>query len=408
MFNYSYHGITLTVILDTRRAKKDGQFPVRYRVIYQRTVEYYRTGITLSEEDWTSLPGTRKSTLIEARNKFKAGFDRIEILIEDLLKGAGFSFDALNKRLSRGTTDNIFIAYELKIKALIANGQIGTSDWYHYSMVSIKKYTSKDLKFSDITIDWLNHYEKWLLENGKTYTTISMHIRALQSIVNEAKEQGIITPNQYPFGKGKYDIPTGTGRKLALTLAQIGKVMSYTLLSDTDKRCRDMWFFSYMCNGVNMNDLLRLRYSDIVHGEIRFYRQKTIHKTKLKKEIAAPLLDPMKQIINHWGNPDKKPESFIFPFLSDSLTPIDEKRIIKNVTRLINKKMNSLGEALEFGPISTYTARHSFATVLKRSGANIAFISESLGHTDLKTTENYLAGFEKEERLKNANLLTNF
>ena len=58
--------------------------------------------------------------------------------------------------------------------------------------------------------------------------------------------------------------------------------------------------------------------------------------------------------------------------------------------------------------ISTYTVRHSYATVLKRSGANIAYISESLGHSELKTTQNYLASFEHEERGKNAKLLTNF
>ncbi|WP_082435401.1 tyrosine-type recombinase/integrase [Apibacter mensalis] len=55
--------------------------------------------------------------------------------------------------------------------------------------------------------------------------------------------------------------------------------------------------------------------------------------------------------------------------------------------------------------ISTYTARHSYAIVLKRSGANIAYISESLDHRDLKTTENYLSSFEKEERAKNTKLL---
>jgi len=58
--------------------------------------------------------------------------------------------------------------------------------------------------------------------------------------------------------------------------------------------------------------------------------------------------------------------------------------------------------------LSTYSARHSFATVLKRSGANIAYISESLGHADQKTTENYLASFEKDERIKNAALLTKY
>lgn len=77
-------------------------------------------------------------------------------------------------------------------------------------------------------------------------------------------------------------------------------------------------------------------------------------------------------------------------------------------TRELNKRIKVVSRALGLGDISTYTARHSFATVLKRSGANIAYISESLGHSDLKTTESYLASFEKEERRKNAELLTQF
>ena len=59
-------------------------------------------------------------------------------------------------------------------------------------------------------------------------------------------------------------------------------------------------------------------------------------------------------------------------------------------------------------PVTTYSARHSFATVLKRSGTNISYISESLGHSNLAITENYLASFERDERMKNAQLLTKF
>lgn len=58
--------------------------------------------------------------------------------------------------------------------------------------------------------------------------------------------------------------------------------------------------------------------------------------------------------------------------------------------------------------VTFHTARHSFATVLKRAGANIAYISESLGHQDMKTTENYLASFEREEREKNAQILLDY
>ena len=89
-------------------------------------------------------------------------------------------------------------------------------------------------------------------------------------------------------------------------------------------------------------------------------------------------------------------------------TPLWEKSILKDIIRRCNKRMKQIGESVGIEGISTYTARHSYATVLKRSGANIAYISESLGHADLKTTENYLASFEREEREKNAKLLTNF
>ena len=46
--------------------------------------------------------------------------------------------------------------------------------------------------------------------------------------------------------------------------------------------------------------------------------------------------------------------------------------------------------------------------VLKRSGTNISYISESLGHSNLAITENYLASFERDERMRNAQLLTKF
>ena len=72
---------------------------------------------------------------------------------------------------------------------------------------------------------------------------------------------------------------------------------------------------------------------------------------------------------------------------------------IKQATKTINKYCKRIGEELEIETkITTYTARHSFATVLKRAGAPIEFISESLGHKDLKTTENYLDSFENETR----------
>lgn len=167
--------------------------------------------------------------------------------------------------------------------------------------------------------------------------------------------------------------------------------------------------FIYFCNGINVADLLKLKFSNIEDGEISFIRQKTERTCKTPKIIRATLIPEMREIINRWGNPCH-PDNYIFPYLKGNETALERKKITQDVTKRINKRIKRIAQALGIDDkrISTYTARHSYATVLKRSGANIYYISESMGHSDLKTTEHYLAGFEPDERLKNSRLLANF
>lgn len=142
-------------------------------------------------------------------------------------------------------------------------------------------------------------------------------------------------------------------------------------------------------------------------GELEWLRQKTKRTSKEKSSITAYIPPEAQAIIYRWGNPPRS-ENFIFPVLKggESQKEISEKA--RDLISATNRSLKKMSEHLGIEKISTYTARHSYATVLKRSGANIAFISESLGHSDLKTTESYLASFEKEERMKAAKLLTNF
>lgn len=165
--------------------------------------------------------------------------------------------------------------------------------------------------------------------------------------------------------------------------------------------------FLYLCNGINVADFIQLRYSDIIGGEIYFKRQKTLNTTRTLKDIRVVVTQPMRDIIERWGNLPH-PDNYIFPHLRGNETPLLIKRCTQYLTRLINRAMAHIAEVLGIDHISTYTARHSFATVLKRSGTSIAYISESLGHSSQRTTENYLASFERDERQRNAELLTKF
>lgn len=408
MFKFSKDGITVAAILDIRRAKDNGLYPVRIRVTYQRKSQYYPTGKDLTPEQWDEMPTTRNRELKAIRESIGNSFDIVRENVENLAFSHRFSFDALNTLLGYGVSDTINTAFRAKIDDLRADSRVGNMIIYDNVLKGIERFRGNKIPFDAITVDWLRRYERFLLKEEKAAASISMHFRTIRAIMNDAKRAGIIKDSQYPFGKGRFEIQDGEGRKMALTLEQIGKIARYEDGSETTEKYRDYWLFLYLCNGINMADFVKLRYRDIVDGEICFIRQKTEHTTKTRKEIQAVISEPMQAIIDRWGNRDRQPDSFIFPVLSGTETALEQKHKTQYLTRAINRRMATIGKALGIDHISTYTARHSFATVLKRSGANIAYISESLGHQDLKTTENYLASFEREEREKNAELLTKF
>lgn len=404
MFKYTKDNITVLTVLDKRRAKSNGLYPVKVQVVYRRVQKYYPTGKELTVDEWSRLPEAKNKTLKEVRESVENSFSLVKYNVEALVERGGFSFDALNLRLGKASGDTLNNAFKAKIERLLKNEQIGSMQIYHNTLNLIEEFAGKNVAFDEVTIQWLKKCEQhW--SKDKNQTTIGIHFRNIRAIMNEARKSGVIKETQYPFGKDKYEIQTVEGRKKALTTTQIAKIIKYEDGLEASERYRDLWLFSFLCNGINIADMIKLKYSNIVDDEIYFIRQKTERTTKMKREIRATITPQLQAIIDKWGTPRKHPNDYIFPYLKGDEDALKRNTITKDLTKRINKRIKRIGKFLELGDISTYTARHSYATVLKRSGANIAYISESLGHNDLKTTENYLASFEKEERQKNANLL---
>lgn len=402
MFHYTRDGVVLALILDTRKPTRKGDYPAKVRVTYRRERKYYPTGKYLMPEEWDRLAESKTRTLVELREELSASFEYVRSVVQELLTGGGFSLEALNTRLKRADVETLNDLFRSKIEALRVDGNVGNMLVYDNVLKGVERFAGGKLALERVTVEWLRRYNRFLIGEEKSATTMGIHFRTIRAIVNQAKREGLISEADYPFGRGKFEIQEGEGRKMALTLDQIRQIARYDNGSDATARYRDYWLFLYLCNGINVADFVKLRYRNIVDGELCFVRQKT--EPKVRKEIRVAVTEPMQRIIDRRGSP-QAPDAFIFPVLSGDEDALTRKHKTQYLTRAINLHMGRIGKELGFGSISTYTARHSYATVLKRSGANIAYISESLGHSDLKTTENYLASFEKEERQKNAALV---
>lgn len=412
---YQKDGISVIPVIDKRReipnpdTKSDScLYRIRIRVIYKRKVWEFSTGKLITEYDWTNeLENSKAPKFKEIRRDLQSSFELIKKQVQELAEIGQFSIENLNNRLKSRGSETLNDLFTSKIESLDDEGREGSRIYYFYTLKNIEGYKGKNIPISNVTPNWLKDYERYLLAEGKTYTTVGMHMRAIRAIINIAKKNNAIKEHNYPFGIGKYEIPSGKGRKLALSLDQIKKVMEYSNGNPRTEYYRDLWTFSYLCNGINFVDLIQLKFSNMHGGELEWLRQKTKRTSKEKSSITAYIPPEAQAIIYRWGNPPRS-ENFIFPVLKggESQKEISEKA--RDLISATNRSLKKMSEHLGIEKISTYTARHSYATVLKRSGANIAFISESLGHSDLKTTESYLASFEKEERMKAAKLLTNF
>jgi len=296
------------------------------------------------------------------------------------------------------------------------DGRLGNAVTYQYSMLSLKTFTSKsNLQFSEITPNFLKEYEKWMVtEGGKSRTTVGIYLRPLRHLYRKAIQQKDANSENYPFSidknDKKYSIPSPRNVKKALMKAEIKLIYDYSPIEgSTEHFYRDLWLFSYLGNGINMKDICLLRYKNIQGDHIYFNRAKTANTKKNEKQIDIIVTEKVNEIIERWGVKPAIPENFIFPFLKEEISIEKQQAIIKQATKQCNKYIKRICKEIGLkSNVSTYTARHSFATVLKRAGANIAFISDALGHSDIKVTENYLGSFEDDAKKEIAKTLTDW
>lgn len=413
----------VSIVHDIRRetttGENKGRYAIKIRLTYTRdkkTIQkLFPTGCYATEDEFKRIENNRSgkdSRLQEIETKVYKLYENSKTIIREnpFIDHEAFGYELTNA----GSFKSPLSLMESYAGLLRKEGKVGTAEFYDQAASSFKSFAGEHFTFGSVTPKWIMKYERWMVDGdvgakparpGKSITTVGMYCRALRTIFNLAIDKKKIPAGSYPFGKGKYVIPTSKGRKMALNEVQKDKILSFRTLSPNLQKAVDMWIFSYFCYGMNFADVARLKFGDIKDNSIIFDRTKTKNTERDRSFIEIPIRQEVRDIMTRWGNKSLNPSSYIFPVLRDGLTV---KQINDRVHDFIADTNEQLGTAcgeLAIPKITTYWARHTFATIAYKKGAGLEFIQKALGHSDIKTTQAYINSFDMETRQMVSNWL---
>jgi len=385
---------SVKIILDKRRAKADGTFSINFQICYSRKTTTRSSKICVKEEEWDdNLKMIRKSHPYAKTLNLKLKKDFADLQSQLLLANEEEVQEYLNpvpvQVVVSQPKKTLYQFVQELINQMREDGQIGNAWVYESSIAALKLFHPlQELYFEDINYDFLNRYNSFLVGKDMMHNTIYLYVRNLRIFFNKAIKSKIVDRAFYPFDD--YKLRPEKTKKRAVDIVLLQKISNLNLDDDTALwHTRNFFLLSFYLIGISIVDLALLKKSDSKNGRITYKRRKTGKWYDIKLQPQAI------EILNHYSSSTE----YLLPIAK--LEAKDEEvliRGIKSKTKLFNKHLGQIVKLLKVETkITTYTARHSWATMAKKAGFSIELIAEALGHEyGNRTTAVYLDTFEPE------------
>ena len=300
---------------------------------------------------------------------------------------------------------------KIYIDDLEKEGRYATAHVYRSALLSFSKFCgTPNVSFCQVTRVRIRNYGDYLKDAGLKPNTVSTYMRMLRSIYNRGIEAGYAPYVPLLF----HDVYTGVDvrQKKALPAGELRKLLYEDPQSDRLRRTQSLAALMFQFCGMPFADLAHLESSALEGNVLRYNRIKT--NTPMSVEVLDTA-DELMGSLRKRGDSSPDSPDYLFDILSGDTKRKDEKsyREYQSALRLFNNNLKDLAKVLHVNyPVTSYTFRHSWATIAKYRGVSIEMISESLGHKSIKTTQIYLKSFELQERTevnrKNLSYIKNY
>ena len=387
---------SVKLMLNKSRILNNGSYPLVFQVIHNRRKKLLYTGYRMKEEVFDESEGkimngvgsTFTATEVVKMNrelrKMRNQIDirirqlertREEFAVEDILTQNAFGTGKSQFYLLRYINVQIERKQELK--------KVGMAAAYKSTRSSLAKFIGRpDVRMSEVDLAFVRRYEDFLYSNGASGNTVSYYLRNLRSLYNQAVTDGYHPRGEYPFAKAQTR-PAKTVKR-ALSRTDMQNLADLNLENEPELEfTRDLYLFSFYAQGMAFVDIVLLKKTDICNGVLTYSRHKS------KQLIRIVVTPQMQGVIDKYNTENE----YLFPIISGEYASGYQK--YRLALGRINRHLKKIAVVADIKvPLTTYTARHTWATLARDYGAPISVISAGLGHTSEEMTRVYLKDFD--------------
>ena len=387
---------SVKLMLNKSRILNNGSYPLVFQVIHNRRKKLLYTGYRMKEEVFDESEGkimngvgsTFTATEVVKMNrelrKMRNQIDirirqlertREEFTVEDILTQNAFGTGKSQFYLLRYINAQIERKQELK--------KVGMAAAYKSTRSSLAKFIGcPDVRMSEVDLAFVRRYEDFLYSNGASGNTVSYYLRNLRSLYNQAVTDGYHPRGEYPFAKAQTR-PAKTVKR-ALSRTDMQNLADLNLENEPELEfTRDLYLFSFYAQGMAFVDIVILKKTDICNCVLTY----SLHKSK--QLILIVVTPQMQGVIDKYNTENE----YLFPIISGEYASGYQK--YRLALGRINRHLKKIAVVADIKvPLTTYTARHTWATLARDYGAPISVISAGLGHTSEEMTRVYLKDFD--------------
>jgi site-specific recombinase XerD len=342
----------------------------------------------------------KKSTISDYIEKRKSA--AVNILTKYEISGKTFGFDAFMKEFQQKLKgDETFFSYfESRITELKKHNRVGYADVHKYALSAFKRFRNgKDLTFPDLTSSMIDDFIHYHENNGVKGNSISVYLRTIRTLVKSAIEDNYLTEN--PISNEKIKELEDDPDKRAINVEDMKKIYFLDLSENNRLQfAKDIFMFSFFAQGMAFADIALLKYTDIKSGNVIRYNRKKLRHSRGLKTVKVPLNSDALDILQKYKTKDPLKTDYIFPILERG-KHVSEQQImdrIRKKRRQVNIDLKDIGEMLELDvELSTYVARHSYASNLVKRGASVLLVMDTMGHSNLATTQKYIKSLDLDD-----------